>query len=93
MKQDTGARGRILVRDAGIIKRILRRRGLSYREVALRIGVSPATVSRIVNENHRPINEEAAIKLAKLLDMDFTDLFRDEVFYVSQNYARNNRVA
>ena len=93
MKQDTGARDRVVVRDAAMIKRALGRRGLSYRETAFKIGVSPATVSRIANENGRVVSDKAAKKLCRLLDRDFEDFFTDEVFYVSQNYARHNRVA
>lgn len=91
MKQDTGARDRVMVRDSRTIKRALKRRGLTYRETAFRIGVSPATVSRISNEDGRVISDTAAAKLCRLLDRDFEDLFIDDVFHVSRDYARPNR--
>lgn len=76
-----------------MIKRAIHRRDLSYRDVAFKIGVSAATVSRIANTDGRVIRDDAAKKLCRLLDMDFEDLFVDEVFYVSRDYAQRNRIA
>lgn len=93
MKRDTGLRDRVIVKDSAAIKRAMRRRGFTYRYVAFQIGVSPATVSRIANEDGRPVNERAAQKLLRLLDRDFEDLFDEGVFHVTRDYARRNRAA
>ena len=93
MNRDTGLRDRVVTKDAAAIKRALKRRGFSYRYTAFQIGVSPATVSRIVNENGRPVSEMAAQKLLRLLDRDFDDFFDEDVFHVTRDYARRNRAA
>lgn len=93
MKRDTGLRDRVIVKDSAAIKRAMRRRGFTYRYVAFQIGVSPATVSRIANEDGRPVNERAAQKLLRLLDRDFEDLFDEDVLHVTRDYARRNRAA
>lgn len=93
MKQGSGARDKVHVRNAEQIKRALRRRGMSYREAAFRIGVSAATVSRIANTDGRVIGEGAAIALCRLLDRDFDELFRDATFYVARDDARRHSAA
>lgn len=93
MKQDTGLREEVLIKDAAALKRALRRRNLTYRAVEAQTGIPIATLSRMLSKDGKPIKEKSAIKLLKLLDRDFEDFFTEKVFHVTRDYARHNRSA
>lgn len=90
MVKDNGERERITAKSPGQIRRLLGRNELTIRDAAWRIGVSPTTMWRITKNDGQPIQEKSAVKLAKLLNRDFDELFTSELFYVTRDYAQHN---
>lgn len=92
MKQDLdrGSRVETHMLDAQAVLRLMKYLDVSGRELAHVAGVSPATISRLLNEKTTRVNNAAAKRIAKRLGQPFENLFRVQMFYVSRDYARRN---
>jgi transcriptional regulator with XRE-family HTH domain len=58
------------------IRSLRRAKKLTQRQVAERIPMSPGNLSRLENGEHGPPPDEVITKLADILDMDASELFR-----------------
>lgn len=71
------------------IKELLKEKGITSKDLAVKLGVTPATVSNINNGNHFP-KPELLEKIAEELDVDIRDLFyptketKTEVIYIEK---------
>jgi len=71
------------------LKELLKEKGMSGKELAEKVGVTPASISNIAQGNSFP-KPELLLSIAKVFDMDVRDLFRptketdSELIYVSR---------
>jgi transcriptional regulator with XRE-family HTH domain len=56
------------------IKELLKEKGMTSKDLAEKLDVTPATVSNINNGNHFP-KPDLLLKIAEVLDVDIKELF------------------
>lgn len=56
------------------LKEVLKEKGMSGKELSGRVGVTPASISNIVQGNSFP-KPDLLLKIAEVLDVDIRDLF------------------
>jgi transcriptional regulator with XRE-family HTH domain len=93
-ERDSGARATTKLKDPQMLRLLMESHNISGRQLSRLVGVSPATMSRLINGRVSNVNNDVAHQIAKRVRVDFDDLFIVEVFHVTRDYAhRNARVA
>ena len=73
----------ILVKDKDILEEKLIETGLSYRQLAKKIGISQTTISLLIKGERNP-SPDSAKKICNALNCQFND-----IFFISNDYKSN----
>lgn len=75
----------VVVKDIDLLIEKIVEKGLSYRQLAKKMGTSQTTISLIMKGERNP-SPETAINFCKVLECQF-----DDIFFINNDYKSNQR--